>query len=446
MYNGPSDFVHLHCHTVFSILDGVVTPEQLFSACADRGWPAVGVTEHGVLSSVPACYFASIDSKVRYLPGCEIYFNDYEPKRQELFDKGIKLSDIKKSDPELHMRISRNRHLTIIAKNETGFHNLVRMTTMAYETGFYGKPRIWFDKLVEYKEGLIILTGCLNGPISYEIRNKKLKSDDGKGAINYIEKFKSEFGDNLFLEMQMPCLDKKERDREVFWIFNKIRSKYNIPAVLTNDCHYLSLDDFNTQKLMMAVSQNLTIDSPKLFHANSNDQFLKTRAELYETFKTKGYSKHVTDADFDAICDNTLLVADKCDEFNLDFEPKIPSEDGDDDKLKRIVMKALMDKELHKSNKKYLVDNKMVTHLEQAKIELRRFIDKGFSSYFLITRELVKYSLENGWPVGPRGSVGGSLVCYLLGITFIDPLPLGLSFDRFLSPARGGYMLNIRPE
>jgi len=446
-YTGPTEFVHLHCHTVYSTLDGVQTPEQLFAACAEREWPAIAITEHGVLSSVPDNYFAAKANGVKYIAACEIYFNDFEPLRQEIIANGDTLSSIKQSDPMLHSRIVRNRHLTLLAKNMTGFSNLIRMVTEAHKFGFYGRPRIWFDKLLEYKEGLIVLSGCLNGPVSHEIRQDILRSDNGRGAIDYVLKFREAFGDDYYLELQMPCLpDADAKDKPAFWVLDKISKKFNIPSVLTNDAHYLNREDFQIQKLMMAISQNLTIDSPDLFHVNSDEQFLKTRAELYDTFKRHGYDKHTGDDRFEIMCDNTLAVAGKCEYFEPDLEPKIPTGDGDPVKLKQMVVRELMRRGLHKCADKYVVDNREVTYFEQAKIELNRFIEKGFASYFLITRDLIQFSLSNGWPIGPRGSVGGSLVCYLLGITELDPLKWGLSFNRFLSPSRGGYMLNIKAE
>ncbi|MDP6586003.1 MAG: PHP domain-containing protein, partial [Anaerolineales bacterium] len=358
-YSGPSEFVHLHCHTLYSTHDGVQSPEQLFNMCAERNWPAVAITEHGRLNSVPDCYFASKASGVQYIPGCEIYFNDYEPARQAMAARGEKMSGLKQSDPDLYTRIMRNRHLTVLAKNMTGFHNLVKMTTEAYQFGFYARPRVWFDKLLEYKEGLIILTGCFNGPPSYEIGRKLMKTDDERGAWDYLKKFKREFGDDLYVEVQMPCLAEHEEDiddRLHFWTLIGMAEKLGVRTVLTNDVHYLDQADFETQKLMMAIGQNVTVDSPDLFHANSNEQYLKTRADLWHTFKTMGYDRHATDAQFEAMCDNTLLVAEKCKQFSPSLDPKIPTNDGDAEKLKRIVVSELMKRGLHKCTKKYVVD------------------------------------------------------------------------------------------
>ncbi len=455
-YDGPSEFVHLHCHTVYSTLDGVQTPEQLMTACAERKWPAIAVTEHGHMASVPDLYFAATKNGIKYIPGCEIYFNDYEPYRQRMQRQGGKLKDLRESDPDFAYRISRNRHLTVLAKNMTGFKNLVELTTLAWEYGtYYNRARIWFDKLVEKKEGLIILSGCLNGPVSYEINHSNLNTSKAKngeeitGALDYVRMFREAFGEDYFIELQMPCLFNAEGgfdDYKVFWKLLAIANKLGIDTALANDAHYLKREDFRTQKLMMAIDQDLTIDSPDLFHVNSDEQFLKTRQELWHTFKTNPYSKHATDADFEAMCDNTLKIANRCAEFTPDIKPKVPVVDTDIVLLRKLVSESLIRKGLHKVTKKSIIDNKEVTYVEQAKLELDRFIEKGFASYFIITNDLIQYSISQGWPVGPRGSVGGSLVCYLLGIHELDPLKWGLSFDRFLSPSRGGFMLDIEPK
>ena len=472
-YKGPTEFVHLHNHTVFSALDGVATPEQYAQLCYDRSYPAMSATEHGHMASVPDMYLAFKKYGVKYIPGCEIYFNDWEPKRHDLESKGIKVRspDWRKNNPDIASRIARNRHLTVLCKNITGYHNLLRLTTQAYETGLFGMGRtqynrIWFDKLCEFKEGLIILSGCLNGPVSHELRYRKLKDKEGNtiferdeksafnSAVAYVKKFKEVFKDDYYIELQMPGIDSKDKwgdsiisDEEVFRWSIAIADKYKIPTVLANDCHYLNRKDFELQKLMMAVAQETTMDSPDLFHVNSSEQYVKSRPELWARFKNNDYCKGIDDRAFESMCDNTLLIADKCEPFNIGTSPKIPEILNADTEIKKIVAQQLRAKGLDKNSKKFLIDGQEVTYIEQAKIELNRFIDKGFSSYFLITRDLVNYGKERGWPFSPRGSAGGSLVCYLMGIHTLDPMLWGLSFDRFLSPSRGGYMLNVNmPE
>jgi DNA polymerase-3 subunit alpha len=458
-YTGPSQFVHLHNHTVYSALDGIASPTQYAQVCAERGYPAISATEHGHMASVPDMYFSCKEHKVKYIAGCEIYFNDYEPLRQDLVSKGIKVRspDWRQQNEELAQRINRNRHLTILCKNSKGVENLIKLTTQAYETGLYGLGttqynRIWFEKLCEYKEGLIILSGCLNGPVSHELRLSEIKDREGniirersdkerlKDAVSYIKKFKEVFGDDYYIETQMPGV---EKDEQVFRLLVGLADHYKIKLALANDCHYLKREDFLLQKVMMAIEQETTVDSPNLFHVNSDEQYMKTRPELWARFKNNGYSKGIDDGVFEQMCDNTLEIADKCDIIKFDTSPKTPDIKDADNQLRQIVAKRIQQLGLDKNKKKFLIDGREVTYVEQAKIELQRFIDKGFSSYFIITRELVAYGRSKGWPFSPRGSAGGSLVCYLLGIHVIDPMLWNLSFDRFLSPSRGGYMLNV---
>lgn len=400
-YGGPSEFVHLHVHTLYSTLDGVSSPEQLFEACKNRGWPALAVTEHGHMASVPDNYFAAKENKIKYIPGCEVYYCDYELKRRKIVEEGIKIGDLKASNPDLYERMARNRHITVLAKNEIGMSNLVELTTDAYEHGMYYKPRMWFEKLIEKKSGLIILSGCLNGPISYELRRRNFTA-----ASDYINKFKEVWGDDFYIEMQMPMIPDQEGmvpDYGVFWLLYKLAKRHNVKMVLSNDCHYLDRQDFIVQKLMMAIDQDTTVDDPDLFHVNSDDQFLKTRAELFNTFKQNQYSKEVPDSAFEEMCNSTLEIAEKCENFKPDRSPKVPVLTNANEELRALVRDELMKRGLDKDQTKYLIDNKLVTYAEQAEIELNRFIEKDFASYFLITRDLVQFSLANGMSIGPRG-------------------------------------------
>jgi len=461
-YNGPQEFVHLHCHTIFSTLDGVGTPQQYANECLKNKFPAMAATEHGHMGSVPSMYAEFNKRNIKNIVGCEVYYNDYEILRQRFVARGGKIKAIREKMPILAARIGRNRHLTILAKNAVGYSNLIKLTTYAYKLGFYYKPRIWFDQLCKYKEGLIVLSGCMNGPASHElyldiqsIYEKKtlFERDDkrDKTATEYIKQFKSVFGDDFFVEVQMPVLP-EFYDYKIFELLLKNAEKLNVKAVLTNDAHYLHREDFQLQRLMMAIDQKTTIDDPNMFIVNSDEQFVKSRAELWATFKNNKYSDNISDATFEEICDNTLLVADKCEMFKPNTDSKIPDwsdiEKGTDAnaRLRLIVMSRLSELGLDKIDRKFVIDGKDVTYKDQTEIELSRFIDKGFASYFLITQDLVKYGKERGWPFGPRGSAGGSLVCYLLGIHSIDPLKWKLSFDRFMSSSRGGYMLKTTME
>lgn len=566
-------------------------------------------TEHGHMASVPDMYMAFSKYGLKYVPGCEIYYNDWEPQRQSLEASGIKIRSQawRQENIELSQRMNRNRHLTVLCKNERGFQNLVKLTTQAYDTGLFGVGRtqynrIWFEQLAKYKEGLIVLSGCLNGPVSHELRWSQVTDREGniirvrspkerlQAAVDYIKKFKSLFGEDYYIELQMPGV---EDDQQVFKWLIELADKFKLKTVLANDSHYLDRKDYIIQKIMMAVQQETTIDSPDLFHVNSDEQYMKSRPELYDRFKNHGYSDTVDDGQFEKMCDHTLEIMQKCEKIQFDMSPKIPEIENADDTLKRIVAQRLKQLGLDKDTKRYFIDGREVTYVEQAKIELKRFIDKGFASYMLITMDLVRFGKEKGWPFAPRGccspeskvrmangelrsicnidtghqvldgfghtqtvktnfvyeidehlvvlpehnisvtmdhqlyiiregkavvvqagflkssdklisccvdnaprvsnckrlqylydtqqlqvhdaqfefenysgqvydicvsntncyqlggifssnSAGGSLMCYLLGISSIDPLKWGLSFDRFLSPSRGGYMLNVK--
>lgn len=461
-YKGPTDFVPLHCHTIFSPLDGCASPQQYADECAKRGWKAMAATEHGNMASVPDMYFAFKKHGLKSIAGIELYYNDYELFRQKFMEKGGKIAILRERDPALAQRIGRNRHVTVLAKNAIGLHNLIKLSTLAYTWGYYYYPRSWFAKLEEYREGLIILSGCLNGPISHEIRldcehrhqhgtdyPRNPKRD--KTATQYIEQFKEAFGDDFFLEVQMPCIPELF-DHEAFWAILAYGHKYGVNCVLSNDSHYVSAADAYTQKIMMAIDQKVAVDDPGLFYTNSEQQYLKTRAELWATFHNYGYSAHVKDAVFDRICDNTLLVADRCEKLHPDTAPKIPSwstiEPGvdPDERLRELAYNGLRARGLDKDEMRWPIDGKMVTYIEQTEIELERFINKGFASYFLITHDLITWGKQQGWPFGPRGSSGGSLVCFLLNVHCLDPLLWGLSFDRFMASSRGGYQLRVQME
>lgn len=466
-YTGPSDFVHYHAHSIYSSMDGVSTIPEYAQACYDRKWGGMALTEHGHMGSVPDLYLEFTARGLKPIYGCEIYYNDWEPERQRLEAQGIKVRSLnwRRENQELAARIARNRHLTVLCKNETGLHNLIKLTTQAYSTGLFGMGttqfnRIWFDKLCEYKEGLIVLSGCLNGPLAHEIRHRNFVDREGNiirerpkserldAVREYIKKFKAVFGEDYYMELQMPGIpgdDHTYDDAYIFRFLVQLADRYKIKTILTNDTHYLRRKDFVLQKIMMAVSQGVTIDSPDLFHVNSDEQFFKTRAELWATFKNGEYSKGVDDRCFEEMCDNTAEIFDKCESVHIDNSPKIPNIDAADQKLTRLVAEGLRQRGLDKCTKKFLIDGREVTYQEQAQIELERFIDKGTSSYFLITSDLVQFGKKRGFSFSARGSAAGSLVCYLLGIQgAVDPMLWGLSFDRFMSPSRGGYMLNLR--
>lgn len=495
LYPGATEFVHLHNHTLFSPLDGIATPAEYFSACSELGHPAFSITDHGSMANIPDAYWAAKSNKVKFLAGCEIYFSQEYPKFLKLkeiepeftinslkpnYDKDIFRAEDLDAE-ERYSSFRKFRHLTVIAMDMIGYRNLIKMTTEAWELGFYYKPRIWFEQIEKYQEGLIILSGCLNSPICHNLRkaahwheiatghiteierwfnNKKkiikLEIDSAEAAmrqkkffgeaVNWINKFRNLIGDRFYLELQMPG-EEIPFGKEAFRQTAFLAEKLGVSACITNDCHYLSRPDYKTQKCLMAIEQGMTIDDPNLFHVNSDEQFFKSRAQLRKTFHEGGYDKFVTATKFEEYCDNTVALAERCSGFQPDLGPKLPHIPDADKKLTELVIQGLKERNLYDKSDKYMVDGKWVTYREQATIELKRYIEKGFASYFLIIRDLLQYSKSNDWDVGPgRGSAGGSLICYLIGIHSIDPLAWGLSSVRFMGDSRGGKMLRVKME
>ena len=446
----PDPFVHLHVHSLFSVLDGICSPRKYVEACVERKWPALALTEHGNMASIPDLYFATRELGIKPLMGSELYYNDDHLKLMKYNAAGGQIGNLKKSDDfrikDLSFRMTRNRHLTILCKNEAGYRSLLHLTRAAWEEGMYYRPRTWFDKLAQNKDGLIILSGCLNGPISFELREhlrlmreyeedgvllkKQAAEEHMLKGIKLFRKFKEVFGDDYYIELQMPGV---VDDEIVFQKLHELAQKTHTKEVLTGDSHYMVREDYSTQKLMMAIDQGLTVDDKDLFHVNSSEQFFKTREQFRETFNVKTYHEDCSAADFERACDNTLEVADKVKPYMLDNEPKYPTVEDAPNILKKRCLESL---------KRMGLDSK--EYRDRLNLELERIIEKDFASYFLITQDMTNFSRSRGFVVGPgRGSAGGCLVAYLLRIVTLNPVVLGLSFDRFLSPSRGGKMLKV---
>lgn len=447
---GKGDFFHLNVHSKFSILNGVDDPEHIFNVASSCGMSGLAITETGYMSSVPDCYTASKTSNMKYLVGMSAYFSDYEIKRREIDQNE---NDDLKNYPALinACRPWRTPQITIIAKNTAGYKELLNLNSDSWKDGYYYIPKVNRKMLEKYANGnLIILSGNLIdkfiefGYIS-SIENEEYGA---LSAYGYLEWFKEKFNDDFYVELVMRCQDTiwgSDLDRltTTTMLLNKYYEQHNrkIDTVITNEVKYVEREHSKLYRAMLAISRNTTL---KKIRDYSSELYFKTRSELRGTYHNCLYNRALKLNEFELSCDKTLEIANKCDSFVADTKPKLPEIENADDILRKKTIAALMKRGLHKDNKKYDVDGKMVTYFEQVKIELDRFIEKGFASYFLIMQDLIKHSHELGWQTGPaRGSAGGSLVCYLLGITSMDPIKFELSFDRFLSPSRGGYMLKV---
>lgn len=466
-YDDNGGLVHLHAHTLFSTLDGIASPKQYIQCAKAFNMSAIAITDHGSLAGLADAYFEAkiinqlSDNKIKLIAGIEAYINEYHYIIPAAKAAGMKIAEYITTRPELSTipdvmsRIRRNRHMIILAKNEVGFKNLLHLTTDSWKDGFYYKPRIWLSRLKQYREGLIILSGCLNGPINFELMSAVTAKNAGNTQLanwhvaearRWVRELKDAFAEDFYYEIQMPGPDIKA-GYQVLKLSLKIAKEFNVPTVLTGDSHYLDKRDFEVQRAMMAIDQDTTIDDPNMFMIDTCEGYMKSRAEFLQTYHTQNYQSFASEADIRSAMDTSVSIAEKCEGFKPNSDPKLPNIEDADEKLRDLVINALRDKGLHKKTKKYHIDGRDVTYLEQVKLELKRIREKLFSSYFLITRELVQFSRNSGWDVGPaRGSAGGSLVCYLIGIHEMDPMQWGLSFDRFMSESRGGYMLKLKME
>lgn len=448
-YPGPSDFVHLNTHTFFSIMSGVDNPKSLFTAAGALKFNAMAVTETGYMSSIPDCYSAAKESKMKFITGICAWFSDYEPYRRKIDAEDPKLL---KNHPALIKACQRYRtpYITILAKNEQGYKDLLNLNAESWKDGFYYVPKINREMLKKYAGNVIVMSGTLLEQfIDFGcIRNVDNKEYGAAGAYGYLEWMMETFGDDFYVEMVMRCQDTQwGSDLDRLITLSTLLSSYKIEhgkepkLVITNDVRYVNRKDEFLYKAMAAISRNTTL---KKINDYSSELYLKTRSELRATYYRCLYDRAISIEQFEKACDATMEISERCSSFKANVAPKLPEVTDADNVLRSKVAKAIMDKGLHKIKTKYDVDGKMVTYVEQAQLELSRFIDKGFSSYFLIMQDLIQHSYSKGWQTGPaRGSAGGSLVCYLLGIISMDPLKFGLSFDRFLSPSRGGNMLKI---
>jgi len=390
-------FVHLHVHSHYSLLDGLPKIDELLSYVKELGMESVALTDHGVLYGAVEFYKKAKEAGVKPIIGVEAYLaeNRMQDKRPNVDDKRY--------------------HLVLLAKNEVGYKNLVKLITRAHLEGFYYKPRIDDELLQKHTEGLICLTACLQGKIP-----RLILAGRKEEAENQILRYQKMFGkDNFYLELQNhPNIKEQQRVNEALIEFSK---KLNIPLVATNDSHYLKKEDAKAQDILMLINTGAKQDDPERLTMLADDFSLKAPEQMEQEFK-----------DIPQALENTKIIAQKCNfEFKLGETrlPYFPTPDNKDpnDYLRELCLKGLEEREISDKKKAR----------ERLEYELSVIKQTGFASYFLIVRDFVNWAKENRIVVGPgRGSVGGSLVAYLLNITDINPLDYDLLFERFLNPER----------
>ncbi|MEK6326256.1 MAG: DNA polymerase III subunit alpha [Actinomycetota bacterium] len=386
--------VHLHVHSEYSLLDGACKINRMAARAAELEMPALGLTDHGVMNGALEHYTACKASGIKPIIGLEAYLVDDRNRAAE--------------------RLERN-HLTLLASTDTGFRNLVRLTSAGFLEGFgRGKPSVDMELMDRHSEGVIALTGCLQSRFC-----RRLVEERAADARGHVDELLGVFGpDNVYFEVQANGLAEQEKANEGI---ARVASEVGRPLVATADVHYLRREDYSNHAALLCVQTKSTVEQPKL-RFETNEFFLKSADEMADSFSR-----------WPEAVPTTLEIAERCDveiELGQLLLPRFPTPEGEEPAamLRRLATEGL---------RRRYEDPAPAEARERLDFELSVIAEMGFDSYFLIVWDFVKYAKDNGIAVGPgRGSAAGSIVAYCLNITDLDPLANELLFERFLNPAR----------
>lgn len=388
-------FTHLHVHTEYSLLDGSAKIKDLLKKAKELGMESLAITDHGVMYGAIDFYKAALEIGIKPIIGCEVYVS---PRTR--FDK-------EKED-------GRYNHLVLLAKDNEGYQNLIKMVSQGFTEGFYRKPRIDLDLLREHHHGLIALGACLAGPVS-----RPLLEDNYEKAKSQALLYNEVMGEgNFYLELQDHGMKEQAKVNQLTM---RLAEETGLPLVVTNDVHYILEEDANPHEVLLCIQTGKTmLDDDRMIY-EGGQYYLKSPEQMYELFP---YAKEALE--------NTASIAERC---NVSFQfhdlklPSfdVPTEEEPKDYLRRLCFEGL---EMRYKD----VTDELKERLEY---ELDVIIQMGFVDYFLIVSDFIKYAKRNQIPVGPgRGSAAGSIVAYTLEITDIDPIKYSLLFERFLNPER----------
>lgn len=391
------DFVHLHVHTEYSLLDGECRIADLIDRATELSQSAVAITDHGVMYGAIDFYKAARAKGVKPIIGCEVYV---APRSR--FDKENRLD----YSPY---------HLVLLCKNNEGYNNLIKLVSRAFTEGFYNKPRVDTELLKEYSGGLIALSACLAGEIP-----RRLSERDYEAAKRAAEKYTEIFSkENFYIELQDHGIPEQ---KEILPQLVSIAKELGVGVVATNDVHYINKQDAEAQNVLVCIQTNRVVGQDGNLEFPTNEFYLKSYDEMAENFEA-----------IDEALNNTVKIADMC---NVDFEFKVT-------KLPRFFAPDAMD------NKEYFLklcydglrkkygESPDPSVVERLKYEISVISGMGYINYYLIVHDFINYAKSKGIPVGPgRGSGAGSLAAYCMGITGIDPIKYNLLFERFLNPER----------
>lgn len=392
-----NSFVHLHNHSDYSLLDGAMKTSAMAARAADLGMPALALTDHGNMFGTVEFYLSCRKKGIKPILGMEAYV------AKDHRDRNADGSS------------SKATHMVLLARNETGWRNLMKLSSLSYLDGFYFKPRIDKQLLSQYSDGLIGLSACLSGEPS-----RFLKEGDVQSAVRAAADYRDILGrDNYFLEIQDHGIDAEARVRE---LMPKVAQETGLQIVCTNDCHYLEQSHAQAHDLLLCIGTNRQFDDPTRWRYDTDQIYLKSAQEMLDLFR-----------DWPQACENTLAIAERCDlELKLGqlLLPEFPLPDGFREEfsyLEHLSREGLTRRYGHSTPELE----------ERFAYEMRVIKQTGYAGYFLIVWDFIATARRMDIPVGPgRGSAAGSLICYCLGITDIDPIANQLLFERFLNPER----------
>ncbi len=400
------EFVHLHLHTEYSLLDGACRISEIPERLKECGQDAVAITDHGNMYGVIEFYKTCKKNGIKPIIGCEVYVST-----ATRFDK--------------RSNIDSYYHLVLLCKNMTGYNNLIRLVSKGYTEGFYSKPRVDEELLRVHSDGLIALSACLSGKIP-----RLLTAGDYEGAKKAALDYSQIFGkDNFYIELQDHGTPNTQ---EILPDLVRLAEECKLPMVATNDCHYLRKRDSEMQQILMCIQTNTTLDSQNKPSFDADDYYIKSTDEMKRIYGA-----------YNGAIENTVKIANMC-QLDLEFGkvnlPKFPCPDGLEAKeyLRKLTLEGL---ERRLKNKQITYgdqdNNNEQAYRNRIEYELSVINSMGYADYFLIVQDYVMFAKKAGIPVGPgRGSGAGSLVAYLLGITEIDSIKFDLLFERFLNPER----------
>jgi DNA polymerase-3 subunit alpha len=397
-----NQFVHLHVHSEYSLLDGACRVDRLCRKAAEDGSPGVALTDHGVMYGAMEFYYAARDVKLTPIVGCEAYI---APRGR--FDRTVR----------------EEAHVTLLAADLVGYRNLTALVSKGFLEGYYYKPRIDLDLLAEHNDGLIVLSGCMSGLVA-----APLLKDDYATAVKNAKTYVEIFGDRFYIEVMRHGMPEEEAINAGLV---KVARELELPIVATNDSHYLDQKDAPAHDVLLCIGTGKTVSDTSRMKFYSDAFYVKTSQEMYELW-----------SDLPEACENTVKIAERIDiripekifhlpEYPVPQKNADAGEISDDDYLREICETGLLERY---GPERARDDAALRQRLEY---EIGVITKMGFSSYFLIVWDFIKYARDNGIPVGPgRGSAVGSVVAYCLKITDLDPLRFNLFFERFLNPDR----------